>query len=35
MATPFDGPSPGRAPITVPKIQPIMAKDNVVGVRAT
>ena len=35
MATPFDGPNPGRAPIIVPKTQPIMARAKVVGVRAT
>ena len=35
MATPFEGPSPGKAPIIVPSTQPAIAKLKVVGVRAT
>ena len=35
IATPFEGPSPGRAPIIVPKIQPTTAKPRQVGVKAT
>ena len=35
MATPLEGPSPGKAPIIVPRIQPTMARNSVVGVSAT
>ena len=34
IATPFEGPKPGNAPIIVPRIQPMIAKLKVVGVSA-
>jgi len=35
MATPFDGPSPGKAPTMVPMTQPTTASMRLVGVMAT
>jgi len=35
IATPFAGPRPGKAPIRVPKMEPIMANIMLSGVKAT